>query len=133
MIDTNKYKNRLNVTPNINIIPLLDVIFTIMIFLLVMLSQQPTADTSHVEQTQISGKPVSASGTSEYYLMPVSGLKKVVVNGVDKSNCIRNQAIAIHTRAMDEGQVNIDSKTGTITIQAPDDIADIAVKPPSTT
>ena len=42
-IDTKRFKDKIDQkTPNINLVPLLDVIFTIMIFLLVMLSQHPT-------------------------------------------------------------------------------------------
>lgn len=133
-IDTKRYKDRIKQqTPNINLVPLLDVIFTIMIFLLVMLSQQPTSHVDHYTQDQISAKPSSQNGNSEYYLLPLNGLKKVTVNGVDHSEDIRNGAIAVHTRVMDEGQITIDSSTGTITITAPDELSDIAVRAPSGT
>ncbi len=131
-IDTKRYKNKLQQSmPNINIVPLLDVIFTIMIFLLVMLSQQPTNTVDHYSPDQISAKPVSSSGTSEYYLIPLSGLHKVTVNDVDKSEYIRDSSIAVHTRVMDEGQILIDSSSGTITIESPKDIEDKAVRAPS--
>jgi biopolymer transport protein ExbD len=130
-IDTKRFKDKLErKNPNINLVPLLDVIFTIMIFLLVMLSQTP-ADMHH-SQDQISAKPEANSGTSEYYLIPLGNLHKVTVNGVDKSQYIRNGAVAVHTRVIDEGQINIDSSTGTITIRSPADIADKAVRAPST-
>lgn len=131
-IDTKRYKDRLQQSkPNINLVPLLDVIFTIMIFLLVMLSQQPADTPDHYSQDQISAKPTSSSGTSEYYLIPLDGLNKVTVNGVDKSEYIRDNSIAVHTRVMDEGQILIDSGSGAITIQSPENIADKAVKAPS--
>ena len=130
-IDTKRFKDRINQkTPNINLVPLLDVIFTVMIFLLVVLSHNPT-DAQNYTQDQISAKPVSSSGTSEYYLLPLNGLHTVTVNGVDKSNLIRNGGIAVHTRVMDEGTITMDSNSGTITIQSPGDLADVAVKAPS--
>ncbi|AWX33137.1 MAG: biopolymer transporter ExbD [Methanosphaera sp.] len=130
-IDTKRFKNKIDQkTPNINLVPLLDVIFTIMIFLLVMISQQPSLDQNHTPE-QISAKPTSQSGTSEYYLMPLNGLHKVTVNGVDKSEYIRNGAIAVHTRVMDEGQIVMDSKTGSITITSPAELDDVAVRAPS--
>ncbi|RAP48104.1 MAG: hypothetical protein BZ136_05450 [Methanosphaera sp. rholeuAM74] len=131
-IDTKRFKDKIEQrSPNINLVPLLDVIFTIMIFLLVMLSQHPTSDVQNYTQDQISAKPTSQSGTSEYYLLPLNGLHKVTVNGVDRSDMIRNGAVAVHTRVMDEGQIVIDSSSGSITIKSPDDIADIAVKAPA--
>lgn len=132
-IDTKRFKDKINQrTPNINLVPLLDVIFTIMIFLLVMISQQPSMDQNYTPE-QISAKPTSQTGTSEYYLMPLNGLHKVTVNGVDKSEYIRSGAIAVHTRVMDEGQIVMDSNTGSITIKSPAELEDIAVRAPSTT
>ncbi|OED29944.1 biopolymer transporter ExbD [Methanosphaera sp. WGK6] len=133
-IDTKRFKDRIEQqTPNINLVPLLDVIFTVMIFLLVLLSQQPLNDIDNYTQDQISAKPTSQSGNSDYYLLPLNGLKKVTVNGVDYSDNIRNGAIAVHTRVMDEGQIIMDSSTGTISIQSPEDLEDIAVKAPAST
>lgn len=132
-IDTKRFKDKIeHQTPNINLVPLLDVIFTIMIFLLVMLSQHPV-DSNHdiYTQDQISAKPTSSTGDSEYYLLPLNGLKKVTVNGIDKSSEIRSGSVAVHTRVMDEGQIIMDSSTGTITITAPDDLEDVAVKAPA--
>lgn len=133
-IDTKRFKDRIEQqTPNINIVPLLDVIFTIMIFLLVMLSQTSLEVPDQYTHDQVSAKPTSASGTSEYYLLPLNGLKHVTVNGVDHSDNIRNGAIAVHTRVMDEGKIEMDASTGTITIQSPPELADKAVKRPSST
>lgn len=133
-IDTKRFKDKIDQkTPNINLVPLLDVIFTIMIFLLVMISQHPTTiDPDHSED-QISAKPTSQSGTSEYYLIPLNGLHTVTVNGVDKSEYIRGSAIAVHTRVMDEGQIIMDSASGSITITSPADLEDVAVRAPSAT
>jgi biopolymer transport protein ExbD len=74
------------------------------------------------DQTQsTSGKPqvTQSSGTSEYYLVPVAGLKKVTVNGQDMSSYIRNGAIAVHTKVIDEGEIIIRSKAGEIIITTP--------------
>ena len=131
-IDTKRFKDKVeHQTPNINLVPLLDVIFTIMIFLLVMLSQHPV-DTlpDDYSPEQISAKPTTSTGDSEYYLLPLNGLRKVTVNGIDHSSDIRRGSIAVHTRVMDEGQIMMDSSTGSTTITAPDDLVDIAVKPP---
>lgn len=133
-IDTKRFKDKIKQqSPNINLVPLLDVIFTIMIFLLVVLSQTPTSEIDDYSPDQISAKPTSSTGTSEYYLLPLNGLKKVTVNGVDYSDKIRNDAIAVHTRVMDEGQITMDSSTGSITIKSPEDLKDIAVKSPAST
>jgi biopolymer transport protein ExbD len=131
-IDTKRFKDKVeHQTPNINLVPLLDVIFTIMIFLLVMLSQHPV-DTLPEDYSpdQISAKPTTSNGDSEYYLLPLNGLRKVTVNGVDHSSDIRQGSIAVHTRVMDEGQIMMDSSTGSITITSPEDLVDVAVKPP---
>lgn len=132
-IDTKRFKDRVEQqTPKINLVPLLDVIFTIMIFLLVMISQTSMEQPDNYTQDQVSAKPTSASGTSDYYLLPINGLHRVTVNGVDYSNNIRGGAIAVHTRVMDEGKIEMDASSGTIVIQAPPDLQDIAVKTPST-
>jgi biopolymer transport protein ExbD len=65
--------------------------------------------------------------------MPLNGLHKVTVNGVDKSEYIRNGAIAVHTRVMDEGQIIMDSASGSITIKSPAELEDVAVRAPSAT
>ncbi|PAV07124.1 ExbD/TolR family protein [Methanosphaera cuniculi] len=132
-IDTKRFKDRVEQqTPKINLVPLLDVIFTIMIFLLVMLSQTSLDVPDNYTQDQVSAKPTAASGTSDYYLLPLNGLHKVTVNGVDYSQDIRGGAIAVHTRVMDEGKIEMDASTGTIIIQSPPELQDIAVKPPNT-
>jgi biopolymer transport protein ExbD len=114
-IDTSSYRRKLhNKQARVNLVPLIDVIFTILIFLMVTSSFQVTADSS-------AGKPQvsQSSGSSEYYLFPVTGLKTVTVNGIDMSSDIRNSAIAIHTRVIDEGEIIIKPKEGSIIITTP--------------
>jgi biopolymer transport protein ExbD len=116
-LDTSRYRNRLRQNnPQVNLVPLIDVIFTILIFLMVAASFQAVSDTSNN-----SGKPVlnQTTGPSDYYLIPVAGLKTVTVNGVDMSQDIRNGAIAVHTQVIDEGEIIIKANEGSITITAP--------------
>jgi biopolymer transport protein ExbD len=117
-MDVNKYKNKLRGnSPRFNLVPFIDVVFTILIFLMVTSSFQAAAD-----QTQsTSGKPqvTQSSGTSQYYLIPVAGLHKVTVNGQDMSSYIRNGSIAVHTRVIDEGELIIRPKNGEIIITTP--------------
>lgn len=115
-LDTSRYRNKLRDNPRVNLVPLIDVIFTILIFLMVTSSFQAVEDTS-----ASSGKPEidQTSGPSDYYLIPVAGLKSVTVNGVDMSKDIKNGAIAVHTRVIDEGEIIIKAKEGSIVITAP--------------
>ena len=131
-LDTEKYKNRLKKNKaQVNLVPLIDVIFTILIFLMVTSSFQAAATST----SSSSGKPeVSQSpGTSVYYLIPVAGLKTVTVNGVDMSKDIRNGEIAVHTNVIDNGEIVIKSKDGEIDITTPAGMTpDEAVKVPNT-
>ncbi|MDP3065207.1 MAG: biopolymer transporter ExbD [Methanobacteriaceae archaeon] len=114
-IDTRAYRNKMrSKQARVNLVPLLDVIFTILIFLMVTSSFQAVSDTS-------SGKPevTQTSGTSEYYLIPMAGLNTVTVNGVDMSSYIRNSIIAVHTQVIDEGEIIIRPKDGIIIITTP--------------
>jgi biopolymer transport protein ExbD len=116
-LDTSKYRNKLrDNNPRVNLVPLIDVIFTILIFLMVTSSFQTAADTS-----ASSGKPDinQTVGPSDYYLIPVAGLKSVTVDGVDMSKDIKNGAIAVHTKVIDEGVIIIKAKEGSIVITAP--------------
>jgi biopolymer transport protein ExbD len=120
-IDTQSYRRKLRSRQaRVNLVPLIDVIFTILIFLMVTSSFQAVSDTSST-----SGKPQvsQSSGSSEYYLIPVAGLKTVTVNGVDMSSYIRNSAIAVHTRVIDEGEIIIRPKDGSIIITTPADMS----------
>ena len=68
-IDTKHYRNNLrDNNPRVNLVPLIDVIFTILIFLMVTSSFQA------VGQTSSPGKPEmgSNSGPLDYYLIPVA-------------------------------------------------------------
>ena len=127
-LDTSRYRNKLRQNnPQVNLVPLIDVIFTILIFLMVAASFQ-AADTS-----ANSGKPVmnQTTGPSDYYLIQEAGLKTVTVNGVDMSKDIRNGAIAVQTRVIDEGEIIIKANTGSITITAPSGMSpDVAVNAP---
>jgi biopolymer transport protein ExbD len=126
-IDTNSYRRKLRSRQaRVNLVPLIDVIFTILIFLMVTSSFQVATDSS-------AGKPQvsQSSGSSEYYLFPVTGLKTVTVNGVDMSSDIRNSAIEIHSQVIDEGEIIIKSKEGAIIITTPAGMsADKAVRIP---
>lgn len=129
-INTQSYRRKLrSKQARVNLVPLIDVIFTILIFLMVTSSFQAVSDTSSSGKPEIS----ESSGSSEYYLIPVAGLKKVTVNGVDMSSDIRNSAIAVHTRVIDEGEILIQPKNGAIIITAPAGISpDKAVSIPQT-
>lgn len=117
-LDVNKYRNKLrDNNPRFNMVPFIDVVFTILIFLMV------TSSFGAADQTQsASGKPQvtnQTGGPSEYYLIPVAGLKKVTVNGIDMSSYIKNGAIAVHTKVIDEGEIIIRPKNGEIIITTP--------------
>lgn len=129
-INTQSYRRKLrSKQARVNLVPLIDVIFTILIFLMVTSSFQAASDTGNSGKPEIS----ESSGSSEYYLIPVAGLKKVTVNGVDMSSDIRNSAIAVHTRVIDEGEILIQPKNGAIIITAPAGISpDKAVSIPQT-
>jgi biopolymer transport protein ExbD len=129
-IDTHSYRRKLRgKKARVNLIPLIDVIFTILIFLMVTSSFQAVSDSNTGGKPQIS----QSSGNSEYYLIPVAGLKIVTVNGVDMSRDIRNSAIAVHTRVIDEGEIIIRPKESSIIITSPPDISpDMAVRIPQT-
>ncbi|MBU4535906.1 MAG: biopolymer transporter ExbD, partial [Euryarchaeota archaeon] len=128
-MDIQKYRNQLNSSsPKFNMVPFIDILFTILIFLVVTSTFQ-VADQS----AAVTGKPEidENAGPSEYYLIPVAGLKEVIVNGEDMSRFIRNSAIAVHTRVIDEGELIIKPKEGKIIITSPPDLPiNKAVKSP---
>jgi biopolymer transport protein ExbD len=127
-MDVEKYRKKLKGnTPRFNMVPFIDILFTILIFVIVTSSFQ-AADTS------ASGKPqqTESMGPSEYYLIPVAGLEKVTVNGVDMSSLIKNSAIAVHTQVIDEGEIVIQPKNKMIIITTPPGMSvDEAVKSPN--
>jgi len=126
-IDVKKHKKKfLDQKPSINLVPFIDILFTIMIFLVVTSNFSATdvqADTAD-DVDQGSGKPnvTDVSGDQEYYVMPVANLHKVTVNGQDRSDSIAGSAVGVQARVIDEGQVTI--KPGEIVIQTPPGISE---------
>lgn len=133
-IDVKRHKKKiLEQKPNINLVPFIDILFTIMIFLVVTsnfsATDVQTDDSSVVDDA--TGKPnvTDVSGDQEYYVVPVANLKKVTVNGIDRSDAIVGSAVGVQARVLDEGQVII--KPGEIEITTPSGISpEAAVKPP---
>lgn len=133
-IDVRGYKKKvLNQKPSINLVPFIDILFTIMIFLVVTsnfsATDVQTDDADVVEDA--SGKPnvTDVSGDAQYYVMPVANLHKVTVNGVDKSDTIVGSAVGVQARVIDEGQITI--KPGEISITTPPGVSpDVAVQRP---
>ena len=133
-IDVRKHKKKfLDQKPSINLVPFIDILFTIMIFLVVTSNFSATdvqADTAD-DIDQGSGKPnvTDVSGDQEYYVVPVANLHKVTVDGQDRSDAIAGSAVGVQARVIDEGQVII--KPGEIVIETPPGISvDQAVQRP---
>ena len=133
-IDVRKHKKKfLDQKPSINLVPFIDILFTIMIFLVVTSNFSATdvqADTAD-DVDQGSGKPnvTDVSGDQEYYVVPVANLHKVTVDGQDRSDAIAGSAVGVQARVIDEGQVII--KPGEIVIETPPGISvDQAVQRP---
>ena len=133
-IDIKRHKKKvLDQKPSINLVPFIDILFTIMIFLVVTsnfsATDVQTDDSDVVEDA--SGKPnvTDVSGDAQYYVMPVANLHKVTVNGVDKSDSIAGSAVGVQARVIDEGQITI--KPGEIVITTPPGVSpDVAVQRP---
>ncbi|WP_407391184.1 ExbD/TolR family protein [Methanobrevibacter sp.] len=121
-IDVRKHKKKvLDQKPSINLVPFIDILFTIMIFLVVTSNFSATdvqTDDSSVAD-DASGKPnvTDVSGDQEYYVVPVANLHKVTVDGQDRSDAIAGSAVGVQARVIDEGQVII--KPGEIEITTP--------------
>ena len=133
-IDVRKHKKKfLDQKPSINLVPFIDILFTIMIFLVVTSNFSATdvqADTAD-DLDQGTGKPnvTDVSGDQEYYVVPVANLHKVTVNGQHRSDAIAGSAVGVQARVIDEGQVII--KPGEIVIETPPGISvDQAVQRP---
>ena len=128
-MDVEKYRKKLKGNnPQFNMVPFIDILFTILIFLVVTSSFQAS-------DMSTSGKPEQSEsmGPSEYYLIPVAGLENVTVNGKDMSSLIKDNAIAVHTQVIDGGEIVIKPKNGMIIITTPPGMsADEAVRSPST-
>jgi biopolymer transport protein ExbD len=134
-IDVRKHKKKfLDQKPSINLVPFIDILFTIMIFLVVTSNFSATdvqADDAANDIEQGSGKPnvTDVSGDQEYYVVPVANLHKVTVDGQDRSDSIAGSAVGVQARVIDEGQVTI--KPGEIVIKTPPGISvDQAVQRP---
>ena len=125
-IDVGKHKKKISdQKPNINLVPFIDILFTIMIFLVVTSNFSATdvqTDAADVAE-DASGKPnvTDVTGDQEYYIVPVANLHKVTVNGQDRSDAISGSAVGVQARVMDEGQIII--KPGEIDIKTPSGIS----------
>ena len=133
-IDVKKHKKKfLDQKPSINLVPFIDILFTIMIFLVVTSNFSATdVQTDDADVTSdATGKPnvTDVSGDQEYYVVPVANLHKVTVDGQDRSDAIAGGAVGVQARVIDEGQVSI--KPGEIVINTPGGISpDKAVQRP---
>ena len=123
-IDVKSYKKRFldNQKPNINLVPFIDILFTIMIFLVVTSNFSAVDTPMDATDSGATGKPnvTDTSGNAEYYIVPVANLHKVTVNGVDRSDAISGGAVGVQAKVMDEGQISI--KPGEIIITTPNGI-----------
>ena len=121
-IDVRKHKKKfLNQKPSINLVPFIDILFTIMIFLVVTSNFSATdfqADAAD-DVEDGGGKPnvTDVSGDQEYYVVPVANLHKVTVNGQDRSDAISGNSVGVQANVIDQGQVII--KPGEIVIETP--------------
>ena len=121
-IDVRKHKKKvLDQKPSINLVPFIDILFTIMIFLVVTSNFSATdVQTDDATVTDgATGKPnvTDVSGDSQYYVVPVANLHKVTVNGQDRSDAISGSAVGVAARVIDGGQIQI--KPGEIIITTP--------------
>ena len=125
-IDVGKHKKKISdQKPNINLVPFIDILFTIMIFLVVTSNFSATevqTDAADVAE-DASGKPnvTDVTGDQEYYVVPVANLHKVTVNGQDRSDAISGSAVGVQAKVMDEGQIII--KPGEIDIKTPNGVS----------
>ncbi len=125
-IDVKKHKKKvLDQKPSINLVPFIDILFTIMIFLVVTSNFSATdiqTDDSTVAD-DATGKPnvTDVSGDAEYYVVPVANLHKVVVNGQDRSDAIAGSAVGVQAQVIDGGQIQI--KPGEIVITTPSGVS----------
>ena len=133
-IDVKKHKKKfLDQKPNINLVPFIDILFTIMIFLVVT-SNFSTTDVQTDAADDVedsSGKPnvTDVSGDQEYYVVPVANLHKVTVNGEDRSDAISGSSVGVKADVIDSGEVSI--RPGEIVITTPSGVSpDQAVQRP---
>jgi biopolymer transport protein ExbD len=133
-IDVKKHKKKfLDQKPSINLVPFIDILFTIMIFLVVTSNFSATdVQTDAADDVKdTGGKPnvTDVSGDQEYYVVPVAHLNKVTVNGQDRSDAISGSAVGVQANVIDQGQVTI--KPGEIVIETPPGVPpEVAVQRP---
>ncbi len=104
--------------PEFNLVPMIDILFTLLIFVVLTSSfSSPGVDDTGTG----TGKPnaTDTTGNAEYFSIPVAGLEKVTVNGQDMSSLIKNHAIGVHSKAIDEGEISIRPKDKAIIITTP--------------
>lgn len=136
-IDVKSYKKKvLNQKPSINLVPLIDILFTVMIFLVVASNFSATDTVADDASSTDSGtgKPnvTDVSGDAEYYIVPVANLHRVVVDGQDMSDLISQNAIGVKANVIDGGQIQI--RPGEIIITTPAGVSpEDAVRSPNTT
>ena len=112
-------------------VPFIDILFTILIFL-VLTSNFTASDVTDMADSDSTGKPnvTDTSGSAEYYIMPVANLHKVTVNGQDMSHLIKDSAIGVQAKVIDQGEIVI--KPGEIIITTPSGISpEVAVRSPN--
>ena len=121
-IDVRKHKKKvLDQKPSINLVPFIDILFTILIFLVVTSNFSADVQTDAADDVtqNASGKPnvTDVSGDQEYYVVPVAGLHKVTVNGQDRSDAIAGSAVGVQAKVVDQGEIKI--KPGLVEITTP--------------
>jgi biopolymer transport protein ExbD len=133
-IDVRKHKKKvLDQKPSINLVPFIDILFTILIFLVVTSNFSADVQTDATDDVtqNASGKPnvTDVSGDQEYYVVPVAGLHKVTVNGQDRSDAIAGSAVGVQAKVVDQGEIKI--KPGLVEITAPPGVTpEVAVQRP---
>ena len=110
-IDVRKHKKKvIDQKPSINLVPFIDILFTIMIFLVVTSNFSADVQTDATDAAEeASGKTnvTDVSGDQEYYVVPVAGLNKVTVNGQDRSDAIAGGAVGVQAKVIDQGEIKI--------------------------
>ena len=132
-IDVRRHKKKvLNQKPSINLVPFIDILFTIMIFLVVTSNFSADVQTDATDVSDdASGKPnvTDVSGDQEYYIVPVANLHTVTVNGQDRSDAIAGSAVGVQAQVMDKGEIKI--QPGRIDITTPPGVPpEVAVQRP---
>lgn len=114
-IEIKSHRKQLDDEPEIKLVPFIDILFTLLIFLVVTSS---FGSTTMDDTGSGTGKPnmTDTAGDAEYYLLPVAGLQKVIVNGQDMSSQIRGNAIGVHANVLDQGEIQIKTQEHTIII-----------------